>query len=391
MDAETIISCMDIPLHRAPLSNVSRNATHSGGGGRGSAHEWFAITIPTICILGVIGNGMTVVVLTRRRLLSSMDRLEKSANYGLIALAFSDMMFCVLVFPQTFITEMNPPIHNHLVYQLYYKIYGSACINLFLMISTWLIVAMAVNRYIVVIYPFRARQTLGTRRTLCSLLLVYIGSLIFTLPFFLHVGIYKCKNNEMDLMFYFNKRWHPDVSDVVRFYIRWIWPIFADFIPVLVLAWCNTHLIRELRAASINRRRTCQGQQVKDSGQKVTLTLVIIVLMLLLLVSPSEILRYVDPYRWGEVGILVAMITNTMQALNFALNFVLYCVVNANFRNTIKAMCLCCENCKHHSHSGDITSTSQYKHTKMTQVTQVKNGIKTSVLEPDTEVELSFT
>ena len=40
--------------------------------------------------------------------------------------------------------------------------------------------------------------------------------------------------------------------------------------------------------------------------------------MLLILVSPSEILRYINPYKsWGHAGYIVANVTNVMQASNF--------------------------------------------------------------------------
>ena len=309
----------------------------------GAKYEWFEIVIPTICFLGIVGNVLNLLVLTRRRLLSSMDRLEKSANYGMIALALSDMLFCLMVFPHTFITEDTHAVDSNSIIILYYKIYGIALINLFLMISTWLIVVMAVNRYIVVVYPLQARQTLGTVRTFVTIILVFFISTILTLPHFLHLTVRRCMLINGDEMLEVNSRWrHSNNGHVFRslkIYIHWVWPVVADFVPVLILAFCNMRLIRELRHAISSRRRSCHGQVVRDSSHKVTLTLVIIVLMLLLLVSPSEILRFFNPFEsWGEVGHIVAAVTNVMQTCNFAFNFVLYCVVNANFRQTIKAM-----------------------------------------------------
>jgi len=53
---------------------------------------------PAICVFGIIGNLLNLVVLTRKRLQCSMDRMEKSAHVGLVALAVSDMMFCIFYF-----------------------------------------------------------------------------------------------------------------------------------------------------------------------------------------------------------------------------------------------------------------------------------------------------
>ena len=302
-------------------------------------HTWFAIVIPIISFLGIVGNVFNLLVLTRRRMLSSMDRLEKSATYGLIALAVSDMLFCVTVFPHAFIYEESYIVDGSHSLFLYYKLYGIGLVNLFLMISTWLIVTMSINRYIVVVNPLHARSTLSTFRTVLIIILVYIISTILTLPFFLHHKIVQCLDFDHNVQVEYQSRFQQRVMRGVLFYIKWIWPILADFIPIAILAFCNTRLIWELKRATNTRKRTAHGQIIKESNHKVTLTLVIIVLMLLFLVSPSEILRYINPYKsWGDTGHVVASITNVLQAINFAFNFILYCVVSATFRHTLKSM-----------------------------------------------------
>ena len=302
-------------------------------------HTWFEIVIPIISFLGIVGNVFNLLVLTRRRMLSSMDRLEKSATYGLVALALSDMLFCVAVFPHAFIYEESYIVDGSHQYILYYKLYGIGLVNLFLMISTWLIVTMSINRYIVVVYPLHARSTLSTFRTVLVIILVYVISTILTLPYFLHHKIVQCLDFDRIIQYEYQSRFKQNVMRGVLFYMKWIWPILAGFIPIGILAFCNTRLIWELNRATSTRKRTAHGQVVKESNHKVTLTLVIIVLMLLFLVSPSEILRYINPYKsWGDTGHVVASITNVLQAINFAFNFILYCVVSATFRQTLKSM-----------------------------------------------------
>lgn len=300
-------------------------------------HGWFEVVIPIISFLGIIGNVLNLLVLTRRRMLSSMDRLEKSATYGLVALAVSDMFFCLSVFPHTFINEESYVVEKQ--YVLIYKLHGIALVNLFLMVSTWLIVTMSINRYIVVVYPLHARSTLSTFRTTVSIILVYFLSTIITLPFFIHIKVSECTDYNGNSLYEFKTPFTKKVHNYLLFYMQWIWPIVADFIPIGILAFCNTRLIWELKRATTKRKRTAHGQTVRDSSQKVTLTLVIIVLMLLFLVSPSEILRYINPYKsWGHAGHVIASITNVLQALNFAVNFILYCVVSPTFRHTFKGM-----------------------------------------------------
>ncbi len=302
-------------------------------------HGWFETVLPIISFLGIVGNILNLLVLTRRRMLSSMDRLEKSATYGLVALALSDMIFCLAVFPHSFVGTELPVVDGSHRYQLYYKLYGLGVVNLFLMISTWLVVTMSINRYIVVVYPLHARSTLSTSRTILVIVVVWLISALITSPFFIHIEVELCLDAFQHPMFGFRPRFKGKVAKCLNLYMQWIWAIVADFIPIGILAVCNTRLIWELKKATVNRKRTAHGQKVRDSSHKVTLTLVIIVLMLLFLVSPSEILRYINPYAaWGKLGQTIAQVTNMLQATNFAFNFVLYCAVSAAFRQTFKAM-----------------------------------------------------
>ena len=61
---------------------------------------WFRVVMPTISAVGIVGNLISIAVLTRRRLLSTMQHLERSVTHGLTALAVSDLLFCVAVLPQ---------------------------------------------------------------------------------------------------------------------------------------------------------------------------------------------------------------------------------------------------------------------------------------------------
>ncbi len=329
--------------NQTPIANMVIPASVKDKGGGTSTLEWLEIVIPGICAFGVIGNILNVIVLSRQRFMSRMDRLEKSSTYGLIALAFSDMMFCMMVFPHSFITEHGFAASKSALHQLYYRLYGVGLINLFMMNSTWLIVYMAVGRFIVVTYPFHARRALGTVKCVVTIIMVYILSTILTVPFFLHVTLKPCRSVEGMFMYEFRSRWQKPISRGLRFYITWIWPVLADFIPLLILVFINARLIKELRTAKKRRRRSCRGQTIRDSNQKVTLTLVIIVLMFFFLVTPGEILRYFNPYKsWGKIGHIIAEIANVAQSLNFAFNFVLYCVVSASFRQHVRAVFTFC-------------------------------------------------
>lgn len=80
----------------------------------------------------------------------------------------------------------------------------------------------------------------------------------------------------------------------------------------------------------------------------VTATLVAVVVLFLILVSPSEVLKFtyskLNDGKAGpnHTGKMITYVTNFMQALNFSINFVLYCAVNKSFRDTLASLfCFC--------------------------------------------------
>jgi len=65
---------------------------------------------PLICLFGIVGNVLNLVVLTRKRLQSHMDNIEKSSNMRFVALAVSDMIFCLVYF-STLVVPLKAVVH----------------------------------------------------------------------------------------------------------------------------------------------------------------------------------------------------------------------------------------------------------------------------------------
>lgn len=229
-----------------------------------SSPAWFRFIIPVISAVGIAGNLLNIAVLTRRRLLSTMQRLERSVTHGLTALAVSDLLFCVAVLPQggfiddsdddedgsgggddrTWTTSTSP-------LTLVYRVYGVAVVNLLLMQSTWLVTMMAACRYLVVVYPLRARQRLTGRATIASIAAVVIASAVATAPHFVANSVSRCWTIDEHSR---RHRWRYEIvptpmHDSVSFYVRWVWPVCSTFLPLAALGAFNVRLVRELNAA----------------------------------------------------------------------------------------------------------------------------------------------
>ncbi|XP_052816678.1 uncharacterized protein LOC128243149 [Mya arenaria] len=399
------------------------------------------IGVRIVCIFGMIGNVLNFMVLTREKISHSLTKMEKSAHIGLIGLALSDFMFCLLAFAYTQVEFQDK--YKDLGLLAYFDWLSGPFITWFIVTSTWLTVAMAGERYLAVCHPFKARKLISLKKTRVIIILIYAVCLAMTIP----LGFEKIIKETFDCdlrrtVFVIEKR--PVFTDAVIGIRRLVWAIVFDFIPCIALLYFNTCLIykihhaKRLRSAMApaqnqevlltkyprelfsynsnsggssqsnchslklrqdssnsqhhhvnrnhhqqthlhphhrhnhNHRNSYNNQSWRSSPQgslariatpvkkqmrarrrqtdnalnSVTATLVAVVVLFLILVSPSEILKFIYTISGGtntHTYKIIRSITNLMQAINFSVNFVLYCAVNKSFRTSLKAIfCFLC-------------------------------------------------
>jgi hypothetical protein len=83
--------------------------------------------IPLVCLFGIVGNCLNLFALTSMILAhrTPMDRMERSATVGLLALAVSDLFFCIAVVPLAFVQQVDGqtvPPPDHLTVSLLYQV-----------------------------------------------------------------------------------------------------------------------------------------------------------------------------------------------------------------------------------------------------------------------------
>lgn len=319
---------MDTPPPCEAANNASHNSSKSDGDNY--AVSWIHIVLPLICIIGISGNLLNLVVLTRKRRAGPMQTLERSTNIGLTGLALSDLLFSTVALPYPFLSSYAHYVLPQHAPVLYYRYYSVGCFNLCLMISTYLVMLLAVERYLVTYSPQKAKKLTTTRATTALVLLVYVVCTCATLPYFLNMRVVSCTDIDGRRLLELSQRWSASRHHLMTSYMTWAWPVLAVFGPVCVLLVCNLRLVVGMRSVL---------QQHKMHSYRVTLILIIIVFMAIILVTPAEVLKLINPYKtWGDAGYLVAAIANILQATNFAFNFMLYCAVDRRFRIMVQEL-----------------------------------------------------
>jgi hypothetical protein len=87
-------------------------------------------------------------------------------------------------------------------------------------------------------------------------------------------------------------------------------------------------------------------QKPTDSAHRLTPTLIALIVLFTLLVTPSQLLVFVALAGFGDVASFrsfrtAAVIVNFLLLTNFAVNFVLYLAVNAEFRRVASDLLRC--------------------------------------------------
>ena len=301
--------------------------------------------IGCICVFGVVGNILNLIILTHRSLTRHMDHMGKSAYISIIALAVSDLLFCLCAFPHT-VKDRNSLQSPQVNFWLIYDAYGEGIVNTFLLSSTWLTVAMAISRYLTVYQPFKYHSSNGVLYTKVILISIFITSIIFNIPryFMKSITHIDCVEGGRSYLLS-NGPLRTNLTPELVY--MWVYFVTAIAIPLGALVYCNVYLIHAFRVTSkLRKQYSGSSDDMNHATNIVTLTLIVLVVFYVVLIGPAEILnfgRYFMIKSKLPVSVhikysLAVSIGNTLQAANFAVNFILYCILNVHFRQVICQM-----------------------------------------------------
>lgn len=295
-----------------------------------------------LCILGFIGNTMSIVVLTGKIYNAS------STYVYLIALAVSDSLLLVtaliLSLNDIFTETMgdNRKISEFIAYTFPYI---SPMCNTFQTISIWLTLGFTVDRYIMICHPFQGVQFCSRKRAVLVVIALHILGIIFTLPQFFE---------KRTVVQYFGD--HKIVAvDYTKFgssqgYLSgvhlWAYLIFIFVLPCVTLAVLNFLLILAVKKSRSTERRMSLGVTTAHRNDT-TVMLVAVVIVFMVCQLPALVSHTIwatDPNTFlngGEKYIhlhIMLEVSNFLVVLNSAVNILLYYGFSQKFRKEFAAI-----------------------------------------------------
>ena len=154
----------------------------------------------TLCIFGLIGNIISVIVWTK--IIQKQPNRTCSTSVFLIALAIADsgLLLCFLF--TTAIKTSLPSISYSYNYNMFYAYFGFPMFFFFFVASIWLVVAVAVNRFIVVYFPMKAKSICTLTKTGISILVILLFCFVINIPHFFNYRVEKEKDENTTRLTY---------------------------------------------------------------------------------------------------------------------------------------------------------------------------------------------
>ena len=295
---------------------------------------------PAICLVGIPGNLLSFLVMRSTRM-----RYKAYVHY-LRALAVFDSF--VLMF--RYFTRLDSLLET-MGHGKIYAYYGDGACKIHnfveyvcLLMSSWLVVCISLERYISVNHPFKKDKICTPRRS-PAIIIAMFAFLSYTQIFRLVlVGKY-------DL-------WHDCLSHdlkIVRIYVAlhvYMYQLVLQFlVPVLVITVCNVLILRRIKELrySVAKHGTVHSKQVVARKHKTTCMLLLVTFgylftfMPFLMVSLIMHIAVSTDYQTARQIMRdmrhINPILEVLQELNYAVNFFIYVYSEEHFRVELRRMC----------------------------------------------------
>ena len=311
---------------------------------------------PILVVFTIVTNTLVCIVLLKKNMRSPTNAL-------LVGLALSDMLTGIWSVP-CFIYFYTLSRYKEYVPFDWCAVYHLLVFHLptvFHTASIWLTVALAVQRYIYVCHPIRAKRWCSIPIVIKGSLIVYAISILshffmFVNRMYLYVQVPSKENPGLYNVSACVMKTPPLIEqneDILFSSYYWFRVIFIHLIPCLSLVVLNGILVRAMRAAQ-RRRETLLKQNRKTECKRIydsnctTLMLVAVVGVFLLVEFPlgiTFILLIVSNtfnivIMTNDTQNTATLFTNLFILLSYPINFFIYCGMSRQFRNTFKQLFL---------------------------------------------------
>lgn len=324
---------------------VQQSAIQQFGQSYQRVHGYLSVMV---CIFGIVSNLLNIIVLTRRH-------MSSPTNFILTALAIADTL-TMSTYPifaiYLYIVSTPDCSQNHPAgwqyFILFHNLFIVTCHNM----AMWLTVALAVFRYIFVCQHTRASVWCSMGRARLTVLVVVVATIISCIPNYFAYTLMESVDNSTN-----QTQYCIGPSDLARDnpmyaqFVRWLFGVVIKILPCIMMAFLSTLLIiamqqaKKRRARLLNKvSRIVDHDHQSSEHNRTTMMLVGVVICFIVTEIPQGVLAWisaVDDQFWEDVYLHLGDLMDILVLVNSAFNFILYCIMSQQFRNTFKNLFIC--------------------------------------------------
>ena len=324
---------------------------------------------PVLIVMGTVGNLMSFVVLRCRAM------VKVSSYHYLASLALADTVVLFIGLLRLWLGELTgTDFHDSSDWVCKLTVsFGYTASDL----SVWLIIAVTVERYIVVCFPFKASSMINTSRAKKVIGFLVLLMFSINLHFLWTVEIVQRPVDGKNVS---NCEAAPHHEHLVNEIWPWVDAFIYSFMPFIVIIVLNILIIREVIKARAHRQRmqntpehhyhqqmprrrfnahgvqnrnggvaSCRRASGPGEGSKLTVMLLTVSFTFLLTTLPMNISLIVTAF-WNQQKHdvhptaqfkLAKTVAELLMYVNHSVNFCLYCATGQKFRQQITHLMRC--------------------------------------------------
>ena len=300
--------------------------------------------LPLFLVTGLFGNLFTMATMASSRF------KHLTSRYILIFLAISDT---VLLLAQPFnklwvINLFGTDLRalSQISCKAFFVIFRSAK-----MTSSWLVVLLCFERFVAVVFPLKAKSIIRKRLIFPAIALNYIIMLTYNSAWHFSSGVIDgvCK---------------PDLPSLRHKVFVTIGTTFYSLVPTaLLMIFTPQIIIRLIHQQSIRRQLSTRGSRGEKTNRSAfrkneremfrasVMVLGVMIAYIILIIPITTVHLYaftagVSAFDHGSLGFFIYReIAQTLEQINYAVNFFFYVMCSFAFRQRVKEI-LCCTSCR---------------------------------------------
>jgi len=325
-------------------------------------HKTLLLYVPPIFfIIGLIGNLLSAVILTRPPMRSI------STYRYLTVLSFTDSLVLTVGLLRMWLGQLlvGDDVLDHWSWACkLVNVVGYTVSNF----SVWLIVAVTIERFVAVCYPLMAPSVCSRRRSTRIILAVLAVQLVIHVHFAWTVGVHAAVDDDDDIT---DGRRQcqalPGFQTLVDDVWPWIDAAIYSFVPFVVIMALNMMIVRQVIASKRDRGQLCQqasttltvrtsqgSMEVSKTTESTRLTVMLLTVSFAFLLTTFPMNTTVIAMSCWQASlpnglvtdlglatklILVRTVCELLMYVNHSINFFLYCATGQKFRRQLCALC----------------------------------------------------